>query len=142
MDNSDKHRSTDNIPIRVTVVSELEPTCGEGTYISDADGLFLNFSCGNDRYTVSHTPEKTVVTADGIINYSITLCAENTVAELATAFGTLAYTVRTLSRTCSQTASGVALDLDYALSAAGEAETVRHISVVADFISDKERNRK
>lgn len=132
MENSDNNRSTD-IPIRVTVKSELESTHGDGTYVETADGFVLAFSAGRDSYKLTYSADCTVLSASGFINYEIELRATPTRTKLSSPFGALDYTVRRDGVRVVKDGAGVAVELRFSLVCDGEDDIVRDVSVAAEF---------
>lgn len=132
MENSDNYRSTD-IPIRVTVTSELESTRGDGVYTKTADGFVLKFSTGKDSYKLAYSADRTVLSAKGLINYDIELCVEPTRTKLVSPFGALDYTVRRDGVRLISDARGVTVNLRFALICDGDEDIERDVTVSAEF---------
>ena len=132
MENSDSNRSTD-IPIRVSVKSELEVTHGDGVYTQTADGFALSFCAGRDNYKIVHSDSRTLLSASGLIGYEIELGAAPTRTKLVSPFGTLEYGVRTESVRAVCDDGGVTLDLRFVLFAEGSDDIARAVYVDARF---------
>lgn len=132
MENSDNNRSTD-IPIRVTVKSELESTRGDGMYTKTADGFVLAFSTGRDSYKLAYSADCAVLSATGLINYEIELRAQPTRTRLNSPFGALDYTVRRDGVRLVSDNAGVTVCLRFTLMCDGEEDIVRDVTVSAEF---------
>lgn len=118
-----------NIPVKVTVATETEPTVVDGVYSATADGFILEFSIGTDKFTVAHGADKTTVRAAGLMTYDITLCDDTTNTVLATPFGMVNFAVKTELRRVENSEDGIHVMLCYVLSADGVGDMARSVDI-------------
>lgn len=131
-------------PVVITVASEQEPIVCDGMFSQLSDGFGLEFSIGEDRFTIEHTQTSTHIVAIGVMKYDITLGSERTFTVLDTPFGKVRFAVDTVVRDVSVTDGGVVIAVGYIMSsdAAGKIERTINLSARFTVAENAEQSRQ
>lgn len=123
-------RST--IPVAIEVASDEEPVSCEGSVALGEHGFTLAFYIGDDKYTVDHSDERTSVTAEGLMTYTLVFTDGITHTAFSTPYGVLDFDVQTASRRADVSADGVKIGLSYLLVGGGK-QSPRKLDIFARF---------
>ena len=124
---TDHYRST-KFPATITIASELEPVEVSGEFTEDGDGFALEFSIGDSKYVLTHG-ERTVLSVNGLISYTLDFCDAGDVS-IETPAGALCYAY--MPETCSIGRDGdeITAELKYTLDD-GEEKSLRSVNIHA-----------
>ncbi|MCM1368226.1 MAG: hypothetical protein NC184_05420 [Roseburia sp.] len=132
MENSDNHRS--KVPIRLSVMSELEPVVCDGFYSERDDGFVMEFDIGTDNYAIEHTAASTKLTTRGFLSYDIVFGNDVSRSRLVTPFGDVDVSVSDAERDVAFSDDGITVGLKYTLSSESVGELSRNVRVTARFL--------
>lgn len=122
-----------DIPISVTVATELEPVTADGMLRRTAGGFCVMFSSGNVEYFLTHSQEKTVLRTVGEQSYEIVLGASPTHTTILTPFGSIGLTVEPKTRTVTEHENGLDISLKYDLVSEDTGSISRAVEVTVRY---------
>ncbi len=120
-------------PVAVTVASDQEPVECNGSLAVTDGGFVLEFSAGDNVYTVMRENDRTRIKAAGILSYELGFGCESDTT-VVTPMGSIQLSVAPIACAVSETTDGIDLEFSYKLKA-GDTEHLRNVKVTARYLA-------
>lgn len=130
---STSNNDSSDIPISVTVTTDLEPVVADGFLRRTVGGFCVMFFSGNVEYIITHDMDKTVLKTVGEQSYELVLGSAPTHTTILTPFGSLGLTVRPKVRTVTETNDGINISLKYALDSHDSGVMLRAVDIAVTY---------
>ncbi len=130
---STSDNTTTDIPISVTVTTELEPVTADGIFRRTDGGFCVMFSAGNVQYILTHSAEITDLKTVGDQSYEIVLRDKPTHTTVLTPFGSIGLKVTPVARTVTELDGGLDINLQYTLGSEETGVIPRTVHIAVRF---------